>query len=484
VCELSRASHAATEPITLEYRSHLEVSVAASKRGAGVTTPYDTGTQWRGVASSVEDGMNESERGKLIIAAAKTLKQFQSGDINISAFLHATFFAGRAGLFASAIRSPKLLDSSRLRLLAAGEALSPHDLTGTLIPWLEKSGLAVAYRSDGKVQSIQSAVLEYDSILEATAQLHSSLDPSPEDEGCLIALGQACRLPTPESEVLQLVAKTVGEESANTALSLAKSYRIVSYREGKGLAEPLLFSERLWGRAIGNAAKALSNLDLTDREVLLHFVELVHSNQGLPESYLRAEAEKHNAPGLVDLAIGVGLLNQTDLEMADGTPRSFLTSPHFYQDLADAHGEDMCDRVKIFLDSIRNGQYFGDPWTGRIVAPEVLLSRLINRGSIGPCSAIGTDYITSEKAGIVRTRRVATGSSRYTMELMQRDTVETVLELITTGEVHMPAQSMAAEDIREGVRFRSIEQKRAVMGKTPARVAEAERAVILALREG
>jgi len=161
-----------------------------------------------------------------------------------------------------------------------------------------------------------------------------------------------------------------------------------------------------------------------------------------------------------------------------------LTSPHFYQDLADAHGEDMCDRVKIFLDSIRNGQYFADPWTGRIVAPEVLLSRLINRGSIGPCSAIGTDYITSEKAGIVRTRRVATGSSRYTMELMQRDTVETVLELITTGEVHMPAQSMAAEDIREGVRFRSIEQKRAVMGKTPARVAEAERAVILALREG
>ena len=92
----------------------------------------------------------------------------------------------------------------------------------------------------------------------------------------------------------------------------------------------------------------------------------------------------------------------------------------------------MCDRVKIFLDSIRNGQHFGNRSTGKILAPQVLLRKFINTGELGPVTAIGTDYVTSELAGIVRVNREP-NSNRANMELVQEDTVGKVLDVIRTG---------------------------------------------------
>jgi hypothetical protein len=51
-----------------------------------------------------QDHIVSAERGKYIIAAAKSLKRMQVADQNIATFLYASSFAGRAGLFASALR--------------------------------------------------------------------------------------------------------------------------------------------------------------------------------------------------------------------------------------------------------------------------------------------------------------------------------------------------------------------------------------------
>ena len=108
----------------------------------------------------------------------------------------------------------------------------------------------------------------------------------------------------------------------------------------------------------------------------------------------------------------------------------------------------------------------------------------MNKGEIGPCTAIGTDYVTSEKAGIVRVRRLSEGSSRHYLELVQEDTVSKVLEVISTGRMEGQHSRMYASHIVEGTGFRSIEQNRAESGELPGQLAEAERAIILKLREG
>ena len=169
--------------------------------------------------------------------------------------------------------------------------------------------------------------------------------------------------------------------------------------------------------------------------------------------------------------------------MADGTMRAFLTTPHFYADLADEFGEDMCDRVKIFLDSIRNGQYFGFTGTGRIFDPVLLLRALLNRGHVGPATAIGTDYMAAEKAGVIRVQREAS-SNKANMELSQADTVRKVLEVVSSGSMEPGSPKMGIDHMSDGVGFTSIEQGRAQFGGVSGDLAEIEHEIIKHLREG
>ena len=424
----------------------------------------------------------DADRGKRIVSAAKSLKGYRAADPYLAAHLHAVFLAGRAGLLAAAIRSHRLT-LEKLITLAAAEGFSPLDLRQTLLPWLESAGLVEVDRMSDEVVSVRSIILNYENILTAVARLYESLDPTEADRGCLDVLKMVASLPCPESEVQQAVAAAHGEEVANLSITLCKSFKLVECRSGKGLAESYLYSSRLWASCINNAAPALSSLSTTDRAVLLEVVEQVRKYQGMPKKYLLEFARKHNAERVLNIAIGVQLLHETRIQMSSGSVRAFLTTPHFYEDMEQEHGEDVCDRVKIFLDSIRNGQHYGSLGTGRILNPERLINGLLTRGQIGPCTAIGTDYMTSEKAGIVKVVRSSPGSSRCYLELVQEDTVRKVYDVITKGTLDA-ATEMNATHVQDGMAFLSIEETAFSRGEVPEDVAEAERAIILQLREG
>lgn len=425
--------------------------------------------------------MNKLERGKSIVSAAKALKRYRASEPHIAGYLHAAFAAGRAGLLASALRSHKL-NYTQVSVMAAEEGFSPIDLKTLVVPWLESAGLCMIERQNGEIHAIRSIVLAYDNILAAVTDLYDSVEPSEHDRACLTLMQIASEMPISETEALNALAQEFGEEVAKLSITLAKSFRLVDYREGRGLREPILFTSRLWASCMERASSALSSLSSTDRAVMLELVKRVRVYQGMPRSHLSAFATENNAQHLLRLAINIRLIHETRIEMASGGARAFLTTPHFYEDIASEHGEDVCDRVKIFLDSIRNGQHFGDASTGRIFDPERLLAGLLNRRRIGPCTAIGTDYVTSEKAGIVTVSRAAAGSSRCFLELVQRDTVQKVYDVITTGTVETRPE-MLPSHVQEGRKFRSIEEC-ATTGEVPENMAEAERAIILQLREG
>ena len=324
-------------------------------------------------------------------------------------------------------------------------------------------------------------VLAYQDLLGAVSDFYDSKNPATEDRACLLVLAQANELPRPESVMRHTVASVYGEETANSALQLAKAYKIIA--SSGSSSDPLLYAPRVWARLHDRAAQALAPLDKTQREVLVYLINRVRNSQGYPETLFRNEASQHGAAHLVDMAIGIALVNRTELQLANGSTRAFLTTPHFYSDLADEFGEDMCDRVKIFLDSIRNGQYFGSPATGRIFDPELLLKALLNRGQVGPATAINRDYIVAEKAGIIRVQH-ASGGNRAFMELGQEDTVRKVLEVVSSGSVEPTARQMDASHIADGRHFKSIEQGRAELGGLSGEVAELENEIIKSLREG
>ena len=424
-----------------------------------------------------------ADRGKHIISAAKSLKAKPLADQNIAHFLYATSFAGRAGLFASALRHAGTISFNRTQILAETEGFSKLEVHDRLLPWMEATNMVyIQRRQNTSINAIVSLVLTYEPLLEAVTELYDSFDPTPEDRGCVQALALVSDLPMPESEVLQAVARNIGEQSSKRAIELAKNYHIVAHHADYGLPEPFLFSERVWTNFDVKSAKALAPLSPTDRAMLLEFVNRVQDHQGIPEALMRKEARRHNCEQVLEIGLGIGLLNRTRIQMSDGADRYFLTTPHFYADMGAEFGEDMCDRVKIFLDSIRNGQHFGRAHTGRILSPDILLSKLLNAGEIGPCTAIGTDYITSERAGIVRVRRSQVKPNQSFLQLVQHDTVSKVHDIITTGSVTSNVR-MTENDVREGVHFASIEQLRGQPTNLPAPVAEAERAIVQKLRE-
>lgn len=432
--------------------------------------------------STGKESVDKQDKGKLIISAAKSLKGYRIADPRIASFLYGTLEAGRLGLFASAIKSEEQANIKRIQFLAAQEGIGLPTLTTELLPWLEGAGLCQLKRqANGDIGEVTSLVLAYQDLLGAVSDFYDSKNPSNEDRACLIVLAQSDELPGPESVIRHTVANEFGEETANTALHLAKAYGIVG--SSGSSSTPLLYGPRVWARLLPKASKALAPLDSTDREILIHLINRVRQNQGYPETLLMGEANRNGAAHLVDMAIGIALVNRTEIHMADGTKRAFLTTPHLYSDLADEFGEDMCDRVKIFLDSIRNGQYFGSRSTGKIFDPELLLRALLNTGHVGPATAIGTDYMVAEKAGIIRVQRASAGS-RPLMELGQEDTVRKVLEVVSSGSMEPGRPPMDANHLSDGTDFRSIEQGRAELGGVSGEQSELEYEIMKNLREG
>lgn len=424
---------------------------------------------------------SEVETGKLIISTAKRLKAYAIGDRKIAGYFSATTVSGRAGLLASALRNHKSLSGKRFHALCLEEGFNRNDVRVTLIPWLRREGLAEVHSVDGEPTSVTSLILLYEAILRAVTHMFEDLDPTVEERGALLVLDIVSSLPSPESVVLQVLSGEISEQTAISSLKLAKSYHIVETYAGKGRGETILYSPRVWRNAMGRVAQALSSLTPDERAGIQFLVDSVRKYQGYPGDVLRSVAAKHGITNMLDLGIGVGLIVETWIELGGGNRRSFLTTPHFHADMAAEHGDDVCDRVKLFLDSIRNGQHYGLPWTGRITDPSRLLQKLINTGEIGPCTAIGRDYTMVERAGIVDVKRSKSKPGLYIMNLVQEDTVQQVYEVITKGQV-LGASSMSPAELGPDGRFVSAEEGR--LAEVPGEVAEAERAIILNLREG
>src|SRR5207249_3908559 len=187
------------------------------------------------------------------------------------------------------------------------------------------------------------------------------------------------QLPQLKSEIFAAV--SVGdEEVVERASELAKAYKIVNVLEGDGVAEPVIYSPLIWGDKIAKAGKALSHMGSDRRDVLLHLIDMIRLYQGMPLTNAENWVSQQGQPNLVTFAVGIGLLDKTQIASGETAFREFLTTPHIYGELAATQGKDVCDRIRLFLDSIRHGEHYGNWYTGRISDPAVLLSKLVNSG--------------------------------------------------------------------------------------------------------
>jgi hypothetical protein len=334
----------------------------------------------------------------------------------------------------------------------------------------------------GEKPNVSCNVVDHNAVLRSTSSLFRSLDPTLEEIAVLGLLDRGIRAPTTKPDAFSQMSSE-GEEVLERGLELARSYSIVKVLDGRDTRDPVIYSPLIWGDNIAKAGKALSHLKADRRALLLALMEQVRQYQGLPEHQALLWAKSQGDPELVEFMVGLGLLDRTQIVTRDGGRALFLTTPHLYGELAVNHGRDACDKVRLFLDSIRHGQHFGEWHTGKISDPVRLLGKLIDQGEIGPCTAIGSDYVLVERAGVVNVQSSSTRPGQYVMRLVQEDTVRLIRDILK--------QEVSPGGLGEGKgpgalgqdRFVSAEQTRGTLGELPEPTRQAEAEMLKNLRE-
>ncbi|MGT2530680.1 hypothetical protein ACU4GG_29110 [Streptomyces nojiriensis] len=98
---------------------------------------------------------------------------------------------------------------------------------------------------------------------------------------------------------------------------------------------------------------------------------------------------------------------------------------------------------KLFLAHILFGREKAMLGKGRINDPVVLVSKLLNSGSVGPATNIGTDYHLLESNGVVRVEELPNG--RAFLRLIKKEIVSDGLDWLKASVGHIPGGSSSLE---------------------------------------
>jgi hypothetical protein len=293
-------------------------------------------------------------------------------------------------------------------------SLSPRDLSDWCLPALAAEDvLDVVEQRDG--YQVEERIGVAAPVLEVTTRLVARFDPSPVEACALASAELAGTIPMIERDHRDaLIAAGHAEQHHAGAVKHLRAIGLLHQVRSSSGGDAVLYSPHVWGAEAVDIARFISRLPPAEREQLIGLADAALMRPGLPTSHLRLPS------GLLRGARKVGLIDGARVHTPTGE-RLFAFPP----DLDNRFGlrrSDAAHERKLFIAHILNGHFFGVSRTGRINDPLVLVDALINRGTVGPATAIGRDYPLLESAGIVRAREARGG--QYYLDLVKRDVAE------------------------------------------------------------
>jgi hypothetical protein len=330
--------------------------------------------------------------------------------------------AGQAANLMSRISGHSEIATQALEGFAAFAQLDTHDLQGWVVPALaEEDVIEARYAPTGELLGIEERIGVTASVPEITARLFKRFIGSEVERCALDSAELAATTPLTERDHRdQLVQADHAECHHMQAMQLLASIGVLGRVRSSTLREDVVYSPHVWGSEAVDIAGFLHALPEAERTQLTGLTRETMMRPGLPLSKLGVP------DNLLTGARKVGLVDGARVHTA-GSERLFAFPPDLDKRLFGGRA-DVAHQRKLFTAHILNGHYFAPSTNGRINDPVLLVERLIERGSVGPATAIGREYPLLESAGIVRTR-MAFGERRY-LDLVQRDVAVDSLELI------------------------------------------------------
>jgi hypothetical protein len=399
---------------------------------------------------------SEVELGAWITAAYKVLSKYSIDQPALDP-LEAIVTGGRAADFFSATRSlgtigHKKFEAHRklakLKLSAAREVLKVAEKLGFVdARWAKDPAVLIdkyAFKVDSK-----------EAVLDATGAIFPHLNPTSVARAVLEAMSLTLYMPQGRETVRNhLASKGFGDEDVDYTVRLITELGLVGSTQETEGGQIILFNPYAFEANAEEAFKVLESLNDSQRQRAQDILQHVRDNPGVP---LPAGTDQK----VLAILIKVGLIDYSKITTATRTKGVyFATAPYIWGVFDKSAGKqlstDLIDDAKLFLNSLRYGQYFSHPGRGKIIKPAWIVNALLRDGAIGlvtPATAIGEDYPLALSRGIVNVVESRVYSGRYSMELLKRDVAATVGELLEQRTILPTGKVPTAEEVERAGQF-------------------------------
>lgn len=231
------------------------------------------------------------------------------------------------------------------------------------------------------------------------------------------------------SEIRDAFQDCLTKPQVDELLSALETFRILGARTvGK---DKLFFNTYQFTDKAERIGKALQAFTSLERQQLDDLLGEVRRRPGIPAAAVDISDRVRR------MAVGLGLVDANTVRSPAGEAL-FYTAPLFSPPSVGeeiSHLEaDVFNHAKVLLASLRYGETYSTRGRGKIVDPNWITSALLHRDAVGPCTAIGQDYVLLESEGVIRTTRARHKSGeQYFMSLRRREPAELVRSLLESA---------------------------------------------------
>jgi hypothetical protein len=394
------------------------------------------------------------DTGAWLVAVYKVLSQYSTDEPALDP-LEAIIKAGRAAELFSAVRAAGPVSGERFEMHRKLARLRPSDAKQVIEIAVDQGYISVEWISTTPpaIKTLEFLVNSNDSVLEAAGGIFERLDPTPTAAAVLQILKTTLALPKTR-EAVQNEFGTVSEKVVKDALQLATALQLVRITDGTEGGSPLVFNPYVFEGGTVDALRMLNSLSAADRQHAQDIVNHVYGSPGVP---LPATTNKR----ILQLLVQVGVIDFSKITTTNSNKGVYFpTAPNAWGVLAKTSGpelsQDLIDDSKLFINSLRYGEFYSSSNRGKIISPYLIVNALLRDGAIGaqkPATAIGEDYPLAWSRGIINVVESRIYPGRYSMELLKRDVASAVKDVLSTQKILPTPNTPSADDIERAGRF-------------------------------
>ncbi|KSR42766.1 hypothetical protein [Pseudomonas aeruginosa] len=365
--------------------------------------------------------MDKKTQGAWLLHHARKLQATTNQDFDSIAF------AGKSGTLLSAISAERqsVVTQQRLEALARANHISPKTELPAIVAELARQKLILP--GSGGVEVLG---LTGHSVLEHTSRIFDESSHEAHEEAVIFVSEIASETPTTDKAIAEVVSDNLklSRKEVGDTLDLATNIGFFD-SEPISAQEKLLFNGNLFRRDDARKVNAiLSTLKAPEAALLTEVNQKLQETGCLPlETVNRILGQdlfaRLHSIGLFDVSV-VG---------NDQGKSYFVTRPAAFSKFSNSIADDALDLAKALVASLTYGMTVSSYYRGRIQMVSALMNKLIAGHSVGPATAIGSDYQALELKGVVAVTPADNGM--FSMRLLKPEAGRLALAVIEDGDI-------------------------------------------------